>query len=604
MKTITANKDKVITLGRLGENEYTRIAFDVAEWLEEMPTAIISLYNQRSIDTSAYPIAQSAIERDGNTLYWIITNTELSAEGSGKCEIVAIVDNVIAKSTIYQTRVLNALDGAGEAPEPWDSWQEEFVEIEASAQNAKRIAEEAAAYAHEQAESIHVDYTELSEEVDDIKKSVDGDLYKPTDNLLDFGAVGGTWVQGNVGDSNPYLCKTKINVQANDKFYGVINKAKMDMTSSLSTFAMSLYLRAYDASDVEIGSVKTLSTTGSQMTGDYTVPTNCKYVYIILSTNVWSNQITPEILDNVTEAFAYFGKSNLTYTEIYANYTPYPAYNDTRVTETKSIADSTKITADRLNVIENTAHILSINHRGYTQVAPENTIPAFKLSRIKGFKCVETDTRGTSDGIPMCLHDPTINRTARNADGSEIASEINLIDITYEQSQQYDFGIWKSSAYAGTKIPTLKEFLETCKYVGLDAFVEIKQNDETFVKKCVDIAISVGMLEHVTWTGFSATALGYIKDYAPTAHLGLGANTIDAELIASAASLKTTSNKVWVSASVQTINSTTVALCIAAGLPIVAWTVYYDMLPLDPYVTAMISDVDIMGNKLYQMYIE
>ena len=146
MKTITANKDRVILLGRLGENEYTRVEFDVAAWLEEMPTATISLYNQRSGDTTAYPIAQTGLDLDGTKLYWTITNTELSAEGSGRCELVATVGDVIAKSTIYQTRVLNALDGAGDPPDPWDSWQEEFVAIEAAAQQYAADAEAAVAH--------------------------------------------------------------------------------------------------------------------------------------------------------------------------------------------------------------------------------------------------------------------------------------------------------------------------------------------------------------------------------------------------------------------------------------------------------------------------
>ena len=55
----------------------------------------------------------------------------------------------------------------------------------------------------------------------------------------------------------------------------------------------------------------------------------------------------------------------------------------------------------------------SINHRGYNKIAPENTIPAYALSKENGYKYVETDVRFTSDGIPVLLHDVSINRTAR-----------------------------------------------------------------------------------------------------------------------------------------------------------------------------------------------
>lgn len=87
----------------------------------------------------------------------------------------------------------------------------------------------------------------------------------------------------------------------------------------------------------------------------------------------------------------------------------------------------------------------SVNHRGYNTIAPENTLPAYKLSRKMGFECVETDVAFTSDGVAVLLHDGTINRTARNADGTSISSSIDIGSITYDQALDYDFGIWKSA---------------------------------------------------------------------------------------------------------------------------------------------------------------
>ncbi|MBQ0070817.1 MAG: hypothetical protein KBS81_03020, partial [Spirochaetales bacterium] len=52
----------------------------------------------------------------------------------------------------------------------------------------------------------------------------------------------------------------------------------------------------------------------------------------------------------------------------------------------------------------------SINHRGYNTVAPENTLSAFRLSKEKGFTQVETDVAFTLDGVPVLLHDSTIDR--------------------------------------------------------------------------------------------------------------------------------------------------------------------------------------------------
>ncbi len=115
-------------------------------------------------------------------------------------------------------------------------------------------------------------------------------------------------------------------------------------------------------------------------------------------------------------------------------------------------------------------------HRGYSEVAPENTLPAFEIAAEYGFKYVEMDVRFTSDGIPVLLHLPTINTTARNSDGTSISETIYINQITYAQALNYDFGIWKGSKFAGTKIPTLAQALYCCKVYNLYAYLDLKQD--------------------------------------------------------------------------------------------------------------------------------
>ena len=130
---------------------------------------------------------------------------------------------------------------------------------------------------------------------------------------------------------------------------------------------------------------------------------------------------------------------------------------------------------------------LNICHRGLSSSPlPENTIPAFKDRREKGFKYVETDIRKTSDGEWVLLHDSTINRTARNSDGTTISSTISIADITLAQAQTYDFGIYAGSEFAGTKIPTLEDFLKYCYVSELGAVIEVKATPTS--EEAVDIA--------------------------------------------------------------------------------------------------------------------
>lgn len=140
MITINASPMQAIRLGRVGENERQRVAFDVSALLAELPGASFTVVNQGPGDAAAYPCPGVTVE--GSTLYWPITSAELKATGRGRCELIVTVGDVVAKSVIYATQVLEALDGSGDAPEPWDSWQTEFAGMVADAQEAAAEAAE------------------------------------------------------------------------------------------------------------------------------------------------------------------------------------------------------------------------------------------------------------------------------------------------------------------------------------------------------------------------------------------------------------------------------------------------------------------------------
>ena len=87
-----------------------------------------------------------------------------------------------------------------------------------------------------------------------------------------------------------------------------------------------------------------------------------------------------------------------------------------------------------------------IGHRGARAVQPENTFSALK----EGMKCadfVEIDIHLTRDGVPVVLHDATLDRTT---DGSGAVGDLTLRDL-----QEYDAG-------DGHPIPTLREACDLC----------------------------------------------------------------------------------------------------------------------------------------------
>ena len=92
-----------------------------------------------------------------------------------------------------------------------------------------------------------------------------------------------------------------------------------------------------------------------------------------------------------------------------------------------------------------------IGHRGFPSEAPENTLPSFDLAIRAGADFVEADLRATRDGVIICIHDATLDRTTT---GKGPVSE-----HTYREVAGLDAGSWFSPRYAGEHVPTLVELL-------------------------------------------------------------------------------------------------------------------------------------------------
>ena len=245
--------------------------------------------------------------------------------------------------------------------------------------------------------------------------------------------------------------------------------------------------------------------------------------------------------------------------------------------------------------------VKAINHRGY-YTGPENTIPAYRLSKQNGFYYVECDVSFTQDDVPVLLHDATINRTARNDDGTAIGSTIYIKDIDYADVLQYDFGIYAGAEYAGTRIPTLTEFIVYCRNVGLHPYIEIKGNKpltQANVEGLVDIVKRNGMQGKVTWISGTYSYLTYVKNYDADARLGYIVYTIDAAAIADTLALRTGTNEVFIDT--DDTRSVTADLCCNNDIPLEAFVLDADsdITNLDPYFTGVTSNYAIASKILF-----
>ena len=111
---------------------------------------------------------------------------------------------------------------------------------------------------------------------------------------------------------------------------------------------------------------------------------------------------------------------------------------------------------------------LSVAHRGASAYAPEHTFAAYELAIAQGADFVEQDLAVTKDGVLICLHDPSLERTtdvaARFPDRfTEITFEGRrqkvwlANDFTLAEIKTLDAGTWFDAKFAGARVPTFDE---------------------------------------------------------------------------------------------------------------------------------------------------
>ncbi len=234
----------------------------------------------------------------------------------------------------------------------------------------------------------------------------------------------------------------------------------------------------------------------------------------------------------------------------------------------------------------------SVAHRGYSTTAPENTLSAYKLAAQNGFSMVECDVQFTSDGVPVLLHDDTIDRTS-NGTG-------NIAEMTFDEARSYDYGSWKAARYTGEKIPSFEEFIALCVELDLHPYIEIKSTlSEEYAQTLYNIVNAANMLDNVTWISFGSASLGAIASLDTTARLGYVVSNVTADTITTAQSLQTGSNEVFID-SYYNVDATELSLCKNANLALELWTIdsVDTLLAVNEYVSGITSNWLVAGMYL------
>jgi glycerophosphoryl diester phosphodiesterase len=132
--------------------------------------------------------------------------------------------------------------------------------------------------------------------------------------------------------------------------------------------------------------------------------------------------------------------------------------------------------------------VLVIAHRGDSKVAPENTLPAFASAVKVGADLVELDYHHSADGVPVVFHDRDLDKRT-NAVALWGGEKIPLASKTLAELRTLDAGSWFGPQFAGTKLATLDEALDTIQK-GSVTLIERKSGD---AKTCIDLLHKKGM---------------------------------------------------------------------------------------------------------------
>lgn len=148
-----------------------------------------------------------------------------------------------------------------------------------------------------------------------------------------------------------------------------------------------------------------------------------------------------------------------------------------------------------------------ISHRGVNNMAPENTLPAFKKAIEMGCDCIELDVHLSKDGYVMVIHDDTLERTT-NGIGA-------VSDYTLAELKSLDASKLFPNKYFDVKIPTLEEVFQLVAHTPIRVIVELKGEYTDLADKVVSLIKKYNHKDRITISSYNHNYLKHIKSFHP-----------------------------------------------------------------------------------------
>jgi glycerophosphoryl diester phosphodiesterase len=151
-------------------------------------------------------------------------------------------------------------------------------------------------------------------------------------------------------------------------------------------------------------------------------------------------------------------------------------------------------------------------HRGGAKLAPENTMAAFEHGLALGSDGIECDVQLSRDGVPVVIHDKTLERTtdATGPVSARSAQELALVDAGYR------FGAGDGSypfRNRGIGVPTLEAVINLS--AGARVIIEMKQGDPALAQAVLDVVRRTSAADRVCVGSFYRQGLDMIRAQEP-----------------------------------------------------------------------------------------
>lgn len=158
---------------------------------------------------------------------------------------------------------------------------------------------------------------------------------------------------------------------------------------------------------------------------------------------------------------------------------------------------------------------LVVGHRGAPRHAPENTLAGFRLAAEMGADGVELDAKLTADGVVVCHHDRTLDRTT---DGRG-----RVLDWAWSSLRRLDAGSGFGPGYAGEPIPSLEEVF---RELGGRLLFNVELTNygsprDRLPEAVVDLVRRCGLERRVLLSSFNTIALRRSARLSPRLPIGL-----------------------------------------------------------------------------------